>query len=417
MGRPVAGLAIRAPACRVSVMAVAHAAWSLPVCVASRAAASGIVGGRRRSSRAVGWRVRFEPEDLLDPAGKGVSGEPFEIVRRRWVRDALPERFQVADIAVGWMGDPLQGLADHPLRIDGCAEQRGRDPRDLLLLLLRAALGGHRRRRADALDVRRVAGVLEPSDQKRDVGALPPAVGVQLVQDEEPQALGRPDEAALVRAGQDELEHHVVGEQDVRRVGDDRLALLRRLLPGVPLEGHRLVLGAEELLELAELAVGQGIHRVDDDRLDARLVGAVRLGFEDLVNDRDDVRQALTGPGAGGEDVALPRVRGLDGLLLVPVEAQFLPVLQPEDVLGGCLAAVPGRQARRSSRRARSSGSATATGRATGTPLAIRSFNMLSDGLVVDVDEGPGELPVVLNQPIPNPKDIHARSTRHILAT
>jgi len=29
----------------------------------------------------------------------------------------------------------------------------------------------------------------------------------------------------------------------------------------------------------------------------------------------------------------------------------------------------------------------------------------------MDVDEGPGELPVVLNQLFPNPKNIHARST------
>ena len=66
---------------------------------------------------------------------------------------------------------------------------------------LALALGGHRGRGADALDVRRVAGVLEPPDQQRHVRALPAAVGVQLVQDEEPQALGRLDQAAVVRAG------------------------------------------------------------------------------------------------------------------------------------------------------------------------------------------------------------------------
>ena len=49
------------------------------------------------------------------------------------------------------------------------------------------ALGGHGRRGADALHVRRGAGVLHPADEHRDVRALPAAVGVQLVEDEELQ--------------------------------------------------------------------------------------------------------------------------------------------------------------------------------------------------------------------------------------
>ena len=114
-------------------------------------------------------------------------------------------------------------------------------------------------------------------------------------------------------------------------------ALVLRLLPGVPLERHLRVAGAQELLQLAELAVGQGVHRVDDDRLDARLVGACGLGFEDLVDDRDDVRQALAGAGAGREDVALAGACGLDGLLLVLVKAKLLAVRKPEDVLGSRL--------------------------------------------------------------------------------
>ncbi len=50
-------------------------------------------------------------------------------------------------------------------------------------------------RRADALEVVGVARVTHPPDQQRDVGALAAAVGVQLVEDEEPQALrGRASE-------------------------------------------------------------------------------------------------------------------------------------------------------------------------------------------------------------------------------
>jgi hypothetical protein len=155
---------------------------------------------------------------------------------------------------------------------------------------------------------------------------------VQLVQDEEPQASGRPDEAAFARAGEDQLKHHVVGEQDVRRVRDDGGALVPGFLPGVPLERHLRVAGAQELFQLAELAVGQGVHRVDDDCLDPRLVCACSLGFEDLVDDRDDIRQALAGAGARREDVALAGACGLDGLLLVLVKTKLLAVRKPEDV-------------------------------------------------------------------------------------
>jgi hypothetical protein len=44
---------------------------------------------------------------------------------------------------------------------------------------------------------------------------------------------------------------------------------------------------------------------------------------------------------------------------------------------------------------------------AVGHPLV----DVFPDGLVVDVDEGSGELPVVLDQAIPNPKDVHASTT------
>ena len=70
----------------------------------------------------------------------------------------------------------------------------------------------------------------------RHVGALAAAVGVQLVEHEEPKILGLGNELALVGSGEDQLQHHVVREQDVGRVGDDPLAFLVLLLPRVPLE-------------------------------------------------------------------------------------------------------------------------------------------------------------------------------------
>src|SRR6202020_1841114 len=65
-------------------------------------------------------------------------------------------------------------------------------------------------------------------------------VGVQLVEDQEPKPPGGANQVLpLVRAGQDKVQHHVVGQQDVGRVGQDRPPLLRALLARVAGEGHR----------------------------------------------------------------------------------------------------------------------------------------------------------------------------------
>jgi hypothetical protein len=121
--------------------------------------------------------------------------------------------------------------------------------------------------------VLRPACLADPADEQRHVGTLPAAVGVQLVQHEEVQAGGHPDEAlAVLGPGEHQLQHHVVGEQDVRRVVPDRPAARVVLLAGVAGEGDRLptrpVAVAQELLQLLDLAVGQRVHRVDDDRPD-----------------------------------------------------------------------------------------------------------------------------------------------------
>jgi hypothetical protein len=92
----------------------------------------------------------------------------------------------------------------------------------------------------------------------------------------------------------DELEHHVVGQQDVRWARDDSLAIGVRFLPGESRERDRAtaigVAGAEKLPELHLLRVREGVHRVHDDRLDA----PVRTLTQHPIHDRDDCSRATS---------------------------------------------------------------------------------------------------------------------------
>ena len=293
------------------------------------------------------------------------------------------------------------------------SEQGGRHLGNRPPLIAGVPLRGHRGRGADALNSRRVTGVPEPADKESHVGALAAAVSMQLVQDQEPQAPGRLDQAPVPGPGQDQFQHHVVGQQDVGRISDDPGPVLRRLLPGITIEGHRRALGVadrQELLQLPQLAVGQGVHRIDDNRLDPRPVCSSRLGRQDPVNDRDDVREALTGPRSGCQHVAAPGTRRLDRFTLMLVQPEHraagVVVLEPEDPLALRLKQPFGYQV----------GDRTAGGEVrikrqpgvrplvpTGHPLG----DMLTDALVVDVDETTGELPVVVDQPVTNPENIH----------
>jgi hypothetical protein len=81
--------------------------------------------------------------------------------------------------------DPLQAFADHVGRKYRGTEQTAGYFRDLGPLICRGSLGRHRRRCADALDGRSPAGVSGATYKIGDVGALSPAVGVQLVKDQE----------------------------------------------------------------------------------------------------------------------------------------------------------------------------------------------------------------------------------------
>ncbi len=177
----------------------------------------------------------------------------------------------------------------------------------------------------------------QAANQKGDVGSLPPPVRVQLVEYEEPKVASGVDQWAFEGPRQQKLEHHVVGQEDVRRILDNPISLLSAFLAGVAVESHGLLARTEshsqELLELTVLAVAERVHRVNDDRLDT-LLSAIP---QHTVNNRNEVRQALAGPGACRQHIVPTPSSGLDRLDLMAMEQHprtdgiFL-CLDPEDL-------------------------------------------------------------------------------------
>ena len=237
--------------------------------------------------------------------------------------------------------DDLLGREVHP-------EQGLRYLRHLAPLILAAPAAGHRGRGADADDAAAgcgavagggavADGVAAAADEHRDVGPLAAPIGVQLVEDEEPEALGGPHQCAVLAAREQQLQHHVVGQEDVRRIVANGLAGGASFLPRVAREAHRRlafrVALAEELPQLLVLAVGQSVHGVDDDGPDPLAGPAAKH----VVHDRHDVGEALAGAGAGGQHAGPALGRLEDRLALVPVQVErSAPVVRvgfadPED--------------------------------------------------------------------------------------
>ena len=229
-----------------------------------------------------------------------------------------------------WLaGDSAQCLRDHVFSPDLCPEQLRRHTRDIDVALSSGAFSGQRGRSADALDLFGAGRLADAAHQHRHIRALAAPVGVELVQHQETHLRHRLDEVAVDVSGQDVLGHHIVGQQDVRRVLTKPLALVLVLLAGEQRERHRLLprrpvsgLGpvVEELGQLLALAVGQGVHRVQDQRLDA-FAGA---GSQHMVHDRHDVGQALARTRARGQHVASPPSRRVDRLGLVTMQRHRL---------------------------------------------------------------------------------------------
>ena len=121
---------------------------------------------------------------------------------------------------------------------------------------------------------------------------------MQLVEHQKAKTLGRLDDGPVVGIdpGQEELEHGVVRQQDIRRVSGDPLpaplAILVRCTAQRSRDPGPRISGLEKLFQLLHLRVAEGVHGIDDDRFDT----ARRWMRQRVVHDRNEIGQALARP-------------------------------------------------------------------------------------------------------------------------
>ena len=83
--------------------------------------------------------------------------------------------------------------------------------------------------------------VAHPADQQRDIRPLPSAIGVQFVQDQKAQSLACSMSCFSRDSSHHELKHDVVGQENIRRIGDDALAFLQVFLTGIARKRNRVL--------------------------------------------------------------------------------------------------------------------------------------------------------------------------------
>ncbi len=296
-----------------------------------RQAFAGVTQGDGFRPDVAALRGQLQAEGQFDPNGQGVVAKAWVIgpVKR------LPGQGGGelgADIRDGFLGvgDSFQGLADHVLRGDPGAKELAGNGRDRLVTIRLAASGGHGGRGADADQFRRLEAFPQTADQQGYVGALAAPVGMQFIQNQkfQPLAVFHHPPVHFIEAGQNQLQHHEVGQQDVGGVVGDGLTLLGLFLARVTGHGYRpLAWGKaiQKFVELLQLAVGQGVHRIDDDGARARS-GVLSLGLEDPVDDRNEKGQGLARCRARGDDIALALLGLGEGFQLVGIELQGLGI-------------------------------------------------------------------------------------------
>ena len=273
----------------------------------------------------------LQADPCLDPDGQIVLRQidvraPVADIALQGGLDRRREPGQFAFAAPGRVGHTAERFRNYRVRSDPGTEDFRGNLGHRGVLLFRVALACHGRGCADA--DRRMLRIADPrleaAHQHRHVRALAPAVGVQLIEHDEPQAAAVLDDlpVEIVLPRHQQFEHHEVGEQDVRRVVLDALAFLGAFLAGVSREGWGMGVARTEIApQLFHLAVGKRVHRINDD-------GAGSWSFTRFprldrgVDDGNEETQRLPRAGAGRDGVTLIAQGIADGLLLVLAELE-----------------------------------------------------------------------------------------------
>ena len=227
----------------------------------------------------------------------------------------------------GGIGHPVKGFANDIVFGDGDSEQFGGHFSDGFVAIGLGARGGHGGRCANAHHVFSLKTFPQSTNQHGNVCALAAPIGVQFVQNQEFEALAMIDHAPVdfLVTREDQLQHHEVGQQYVRRIVLDALALSRAFLPGVAGHGKWMLAGCvivQELVEFFKLTVGERVHRVNNDGTRARL-GVLLFGFEYAIDDGYEKRQRLTGTGARGHHIAFVLLSLCQSFHLVRIQKQI----------------------------------------------------------------------------------------------
>ena len=211
------------------------------------------------------------------------------------------------------LGAPGSGrgwpLLDERLIVERRTEEATGEAQKLGTLLIRAG----RSRGADDGELTRLQPhvLAESTKQRCDLGTENSGEEVNLVHHE---VRRRPmgEELPVASPKQQELELQVVRDEDVGRRLAHRLArpeevvgsvarprrtprvarVPLRCVTGVAAEGHARV--AQQTGQTLELVVGQGVHRIDEDRADA-CAGVAKT----RIDDGDQKRLGLAGAGTG----------------------------------------------------------------------------------------------------------------------
>ena len=221
-----------------------------------------------------------------------------------------------ADQRVAQKGvDRLARFADDRFRVELLVEDARR-------VLPRVAAQRRRRAGAHQLLRRRAQPHSQATDQARQIRALGAVEGVELVHDQVPQRVGLVVAPEPPVSGPDHqvVQHLVVGEQDVRRAFAHRLAIRDHGVRSHPVAGRPHGLSDEkpgrhpapqrrrvvdDPRDAPRLVRRQGVHGVDDDRLDARLARLPTTVLQHRVQEA----LGLTGTRPCCDHRGAPRVR------------------------------------------------------------------------------------------------------------